>query len=165
MAKFNWENQSQEELVKLKNASQAAQALEYMVCDPKLDPDLHLAQKQILMHLSDEELLLKIKGNISRIMSIENGIKTIAPAAQLIRGLHILLQEAQGRVQKSPWDHESLDIVERHADDFYKKIRQHEMTPDDIMETIPQKDVTQRSWPDLLKGLFGIDLAMMTQTK
>lgn len=155
MAKFQWQRK-QESLVKMKAEGGRAFSLEFLLTDPTKDNDLFNAQRQILVGFDDENLLLKIKGNLSKMMAVESGFKTAVPVAQILRGLKYLVDEAQGRVKKSPWDHERLETVAKYSQEFYKSIRHHNSVPSDTRDQINEHSGAVKNWSELTQLIFGV---------
>ena len=156
MARFFWDSNTTDELVRTKELQQITGSQEFMVSDPKADPVLYKAQQALLVQFSDDDIIFKIKGNISKLLTLEYGFNTPVEAAPLLRGLMELVSHAETRHTKSPWDHEELKDIAENVDQFFAKIKSHDKVPTDIVERIGDVGLEQISFRDILANIFDI---------
>jgi len=157
MARFYWDDDTSASLVRTKEFQEITGSQEFMLSDPVVEPYLYQAQNDILQRFSDKDIIFKIKGNISKLMTLESGLSTPVPAEPLLRGLDSLVRLAEQRHSKSPWDHESLEPVSKNMIQFLIKLKNHPQTPKDVLAPLGEEvGLETITFQEILSDIFGV---------
>ena len=158
MARFYWDNDTSENLISTKETVEVTGSQEFLLSDLNIDSHLHDAQVSILRHFSDSDIIFKIKGNLSKLMLLEGGYNTPVPLDSLLRGLDSMVREADQRVRRSPWEHESLKDISNNLEHFFSKLSEHPETPLDVREKIGSTVLARVTYKQILEDIFDISI-------